>query len=58
LRQNITMAGRRKLPKGEKLNMVAVYLNDRQKKAINKAYGNTTEAIRKEILPKIMEGRK
>jgi hypothetical protein len=52
------MAGRRKLPKGEKLNMVAVYLNDRQKKAINKAYGNTTEAIRKEILPKIMEGRK
>ncbi len=43
--------GRKKLPKGQAKKMVPAYLNDEQKRKINKAHGNITNALIDIVLP-------
>lgn len=46
--------GRPELPENEKKKGVAAYLTDVEKARIIKKYGNLTDAVRVEILPKCL----
>lgn len=46
-------AGRPK--KKDKVKVISAYLKESEQAAINKKYGNITEALRQEVLPEVME---
>jgi hypothetical protein len=43
--------GRKTIPNADKVKLCSAYLKDNEKKAINKAYGSLTIAVRTLILP-------
>lgn len=47
-----TKAGRPRKKESEKVKVVSAYLKLKEEKAINNKYGNITEALRVEVLPK------
>lgn len=47
--------GRTKVPENQRKKLVSAYLTDDEKKLILAKYGNLTNAVRTEILEKIMQ---